>query len=421
MNTAAPQKTLFLLTKTYPFGDGEQYITSELAGLSSAFKKIIIYPNDYYGDDLPHRKALPANAEVLNFNKVLANGRGSSLPDYWLLFKSSFAELISTDDKRSFFQNFKWNMINFWTQLKLANYFKDYIAEQGLNGSNSVFYSYWFHKSAIFLSLLKSKGVIGPYVSRAHSVDLYHNDWGIIDESCKVPPFKMFKLKHVSRLCAISEHGRLYLQQKFPEYAHKFERKYLGVSAPGQAISRDSQSDKFHIVTCSGIDYNKRVHKLAEALAQVKQPVRWTHFGTGEMLPQVLGLVKALPAHIEADLKGQQPNEVIKVFYAEHRPHLFVNLSVVEGLPVSIMEAMSFGIPALATAVYGTPEAVIEGRTGFLLDVNFSLDDLAGRINRCIADRASLEQMGQNARDLCLDRFSAEKNYTEFANYLASL
>ena len=50
-----------------------------------------------------------------------------------------------------------------------------------------------------------------------------------------------------------------------------------------------------------------------------------------------------------------------------------------EGIPVSIMEAQSFGTPVIATDTGGVKELVAPG-TGFLLPVDFKPEDLAERI-----------------------------------------
>lgn len=39
-----------------------------------------------------------------------------------------------------------------------------------------------------------------------------------------------------------------------------------------------------------------------------------------------------------------------------------------EGLPVSILEAMSYGLPVISTRHAGIPEAVVEAETGFLVE-----------------------------------------------------
>lgn len=414
-------KTLFLLTKTYPFGHGEQYITNELSYLSKVFIKIIIYPNDYYNSNIEHIKPLPNNVEILNFNEQLLNSSSNNFFDYVYLIKNTMLEFIETDDKNNFFKNFKWNLINFWTQYKIAKSFSIYLKENNYNSDNAVFYSYWFHKSAILLSILREKKQIHQFVSRAHSVDLYHNKWGLINESVKVPPFKMFKLKHCIKINTISKHGELFLKNQFPSYSNKFSTHYLGVSDGNNNVSK-KQSSKFHIVTCSHIVANKRIHILAEVLLKMKAPILWTHFGSGELENKVFAIADKFDKNfIEFDFKGNIPNIDVQKYYNEHQVNLFINLSIVEGIPVSIMEAMSNSIPILATNIYGVPEAVIDKENGFLLNADFTLDELINKLNYCINNKDELLVMGIKSRELFLQKFSAEKNYKEFANYLINL
>lgn len=411
-------KTLFLLTKTFPFGNGEQYITNELPYLSKVFEKIIIYPNDYYGDIVEHDKQLPSNIEILNFNKLyLKFDSKNSLADYLFLIRTTIFEFFETDDKYNFFYNFKWNLINFWTQLKLANSLEVYLNKNKLN--DSLFYSYWFHKSAILLAILKSKNSIRSFVSRAHSVDLYHNAWGIINETVKVPPYKMFKLKQVTTLYAVSQHGYKFLCDTFPRFRSNFNFSYLGVEEP-ITVKKESNTDVLsHIVTCSGLDANKRVHLLAKAITQLKKPIRWTHFGDGAFRPEIEKLISDFPTGSLVEIKGQVPNVEVRKFYASHQIDLFVNLSIVEGLPVSIMEAMSYKIPILATAIYGTPEAVSINENGLLLDVNFTNEELVQCLNYFISQQNRMEAMKQHSYKMYMVKFNAEKNYTMFANLLA--
>lgn len=409
-------KTLFLVTKSYPFGPYEQYITNELHCIYPLFQKIIIYPNDYYEDEKPHSIPLPPNVEVLNLNRSLPGKARNNLADYLYLFRITLQECLTTDDKKHFFGLFRWNLAHFWTQFQLARLFSGYLEKNGYTSENSVFYSYWFHKGAILLSILKDRKKIDYFVCRSHSIELYHNDWKILDEHHKVPSFKMFKLRTTPKILAVSRHGYDYLSRKYPRYRSKFFVSYLGVPSPETRPPHDRPED-FHIVTCSTVDENKRIYRLAEALTKLNCNIRWTHFGSGskEHMETVRRITRRVPSNIQIHLAGSVTNKEVLRFYSTTRVDLFVNLSIVEGLPVSIMEALSHGIPVLATAVYGTPEAVIENVSGFLLDVNFTTEELVTKLESLVQNRALLKGLREGCRRIHAEKFEAKNNYAHFA------
>ncbi|MEI9852620.1 MAG: glycosyltransferase [Sphingomonas sp.] len=112
------------------------------------------------------------------------------------------------------------------------------------------------------------------------------------------------------------------------------------------------------IVSCAAARPVKRLHRIAEALAYADVPVRWTHIGDGPELPRLRALAERLPAHVAVDLAGAVAPPEVPRRYQAHPYDLFLNVSESEGVPVSIMEAMAAGIPALATDVGGTRELV---------------------------------------------------------------
>lgn len=90
---------------------------------------------------------------------------------------------------------------------------------------------------------------------------------------------------------------------------------------------------------------------------------------------------------------------------------VFVLLSDYEGLPMSILEAMSCGKPVLASAVGGIAEAV-DGRNGLLVP-NDALRVTEG-LARLLGDTALMDRMGREARRRSTGEFSAEAMWTAY-------
>jgi glycosyltransferase involved in cell wall biosynthesis len=70
-------------------------------------------------------------------------------------------------------------------------------------------------------------------------------------------------------------------------------------------------------------------------------------------------------------------------------------MSVHEGFPMSIIEAMAVGLPVVSTNVGGVSEAVSDGTTGLFIER--SVDALAAVIERLMADRPLLARLSENS------------------------
>ena len=75
-----------------------------------------------------------------------------------------------------------------------------------------------------------------------------------------------------------------------------------------------------------------------------------------------------------------------------------------EGLPRAVVQALLMRVPAVAFAIDGTPEVVLEGRTGRLAALS-DLSAFAGAICELAADAGLRERLGAAGRERCLDRF----------------
>lgn len=74
----------------------------------------------------------------------------------------------------------------------------------------------------------------------------------------------------------------------------------------------------------------------------------------------------------------------------------FILPSYTEGLPMSILEAMSYGVPVIATRVGGIPELVADGEDGLLFEAG-DRNALFSLLSAVLADSEKLKQMGKKS------------------------
>jgi glycosyltransferase involved in cell wall biosynthesis len=94
--------------------------------------------------------------------------------------------------------------------------------------------------------------------------------------------------------------------------------------------------------------------------------------------------------------------------------------SFTEGLPNVVLEAAAAGVPAVATAVGGTPEAIRDGETGYLVPPGDPAA-LADRLSRLLSDEALRRRMGRAARDRMHAEFSFDAQAEAYLRLFESL
>lgn len=242
-------------------------------------------------------------------------------------------------------------------------------------------YSFWGSGPAFCLPWLPSYS--GGLAIRLHSIDLYEwaNDY---------LPMRRWLYRTADCLFFVSQHGRDYLLERYPDLrlSQKSQVVRLGSADRGLGPVPPEGSVPL-IVTCSSVSPVKRLSFLAQALGQLDatRTFRWTHFGTGPLEVEVAAIA-GTHAQVEVDFRGYTSNDEVLQFYSENPVDVFVNVSSREGLPISVCEALSFGIPVVATAVGGTPELVREEyRSGILIAPEATTDELATAIETIIDAR----------------------------------
>ncbi|WP_166437002.1 glycosyltransferase family 4 protein [Niastella caeni] len=89
---------------------------------------------------------------------------------------------------------------------------------------------------------------------------------------------------------------------------------------------------------------------------------------------------------------------------------IFVLPSFTECVPLSILEAMQFGIPVVATSVGGIPDILQDGVNGLLVSPGSS-QELSERLKQLLLDKTARIQMGYSARERFMQKYTLEKFY----------
>lgn len=242
-------------------------------------------------------------------------------------------------------------------------------------GVRTTVYAFWGMGAGAAVACLPR--VSGRVAVRLHRYDLYEEVNGWL-------PLRGSLLTQPDVLLPISDHAAQYLRQTYawPDLSPVVVSR-LGTRDWG-AAPRPSDMSELTVVSCSAISPVKRVALLLRALKEVSVtvPVRWVHFGDGPLRSQVEREAALLEdARFRIEFRGQTPNSELMSFYLNNPAHVFANVSDSEGVPVSIMEAMSVGIPIVATRVGGVAEVVgVEKGSGTLVDATATAAEIAEAI-----------------------------------------
>ena len=192
-------------------------------------------------------------------------------------------------------------------------------------------------------------------------------------------------------------------------------------------IKINDNRNYFRIVTCSSIIPIKRVKLIVEVISYIgkyleNKIIYWEHFGDGPLRNDIEKNAQDLfSKNIVYKIWGHVSNKEVLNYYKSKVIDVFLNLSLNEGLPVSIMEALSFGIPVIATNVGGVSDLVDES-VGLLIPVNMLPANIAKNI--CFILNENYENQvnrRKKAKERWKEKSNAVVNYSLFAQELELL
>ncbi len=169
------------------------------------------------------------------------------------------------------------------------------------------------------------------------------------------------------------------------------------------------QKPKVAFLLIARLLIDKGVREYAEAAKIIKAQYPQAEF-------HLVGWIDDNPAAItQAELDTWIDNKTLNYWgkLSDVRPAIakssvYVLPSYREGTPRTVLEAMAMGRAIITTDAPGCRETVVHGQNGFLVDVK-SVDSLVKAMQTFIQQPALLKQMGEQSRQMALDKYDVHQ------------
>ena len=185
------------------------------------------------------------------------------------------------------------------------------------------------------------------------------------------------KLADATFIVAISEYNRAYLSQTISSaVAEKTHIIHCGIVPDNYKENKNApqSANSFEIISIGSLQPYKGQSFLIEACAMLRSdgiPVHCRIIGGGEEQPKLEHLIAVYALEDVVTLLGPQPQEMVAHLLPTAQcyvqPSIITSTGKMEGIPVSLMEALASALPVIATNISGIPELIRPAETGYLV------------------------------------------------------
>lgn len=392
-------KKIVYITSAFPFGKYEAWAFNEIDSLQKLGTHVTIIPKSGKGKII-NQDALNLSSDLidlpfLNWNIFIFLLRTILFKPY--LFLKLLTEIIEQSN----------SLIDFFKGLAVLP------------------------KSLLLAKILKSKKVDHIHsLSTTSTAVMAH----IISSNLKVPwsytlhsssiinsRYKrsfLFRSRSASKCRTISQITANDLSNFIgPSLSKKVSMVHLGVDIEGFIEEKIITNDPLVIVTPAELKVHKgHVYAIDAAKILIEtgfSDFKWFFYGNGPLLNELQKKVKELNLINHCFFFGNIDHQKLLNKYKNNEVDIVISpsisiLDVFEGIPVSLMEAMSYEVPVIATDCGGTKE-LVDGQSGILVNQKDS-EAVAHAIIK-LADKPEYRtKIGKSARNKIKQDFDTMKN-----------
>jgi glycosyltransferase involved in cell wall biosynthesis len=232
-------------------------------------------------------------------------------------------------------------------------------------------------------------------------------------------PLAFLAARTAATVIAVSDTVRRSCQQHahIPDARIRTIRNGVALDRLGAAV-HSRATDRLRLCSVGSLLPIKGYPYLLRALASLAGEVNVSLdvFGAGPDLAALSSLVAQLGLSDSVRFRGQYANAASELAGYD----AFCLPSLIEGLPMALIEAMGTGLPVVASAVGGVPEVISDGESGMLV-APADPTALAAALRTVARDPDLRARMGANARRIVRDQLNIERSVAAYTSLYREL
>ena len=179
-------------------------------------------------------------------------------------------------------------------------------------------------------------------------------------------------------------------------------------------------NDQINITIVSRLVSHKNIEKIIKAISDLNSPlINLNIIGDGPELNQLQKISLESNNKDNIIFHGKLNRDEIDHIFLNS--DIYIQASSYEGLPHSLLEAMSYGIPVLCTPVGECKEILGNEDRGYILDLPVSKNNIKSKISQIIGEKDIANKKGERGKDFINEKYNLTNSFNLYKNLFTRL
>ena len=179
-------------------------------------------------------------------------------------------------------------------------------------------------------------------------------------------------------------------------------------------------NDQINITIVSRLVSHKNIKKIIRAISDLNDPLIYLNIiGDGPELNQLQKISLESNYKNNTIFHGKLNRDDINHIFL--KSDIYIQASNYEGLPHSLLEAMSYGIPVLCTPVGECKEILGNEDRGYILDLPVSKNNIKSKISEIIGEKNIANKKGERGKDFINEKYNLTNSFNLYKNLFTRL